>query len=104
MQSWDAVEVLADSQSLTAGDPVSADISEFTNPTVLVTLEDLEASTDDTVTVRVAGEAAKYPVEERTLSGIGANGTFTVDVPQADSIELESSNGVTYSAEVRANA
>lgn len=104
MKSWDEVAVLADSDSLTAGEPVSADITEFTNPTVLVTLEDLEGATDDTATVRVAGEAATYPVEQQTLGGTGADGTFAVDVPQADSIELESGNGVTYSAEVRANA
>lgn len=104
MDAWDAVEVLADSESLDAGTAVTADISELTGPTVLVTLEDLEGSADDTVTIRVVGEAATYQIDQRTISSTDGSDDYTVDVPQADTVELESSNGVTYSAEVRANA
>jgi hypothetical protein len=104
MDSWDAAVQLANSDSLTAGDPVSADTSELTSPTVIATLEDLEGNADDTVTIRIEGKVRTYPVEQRTLSGTGAEGTVTADVPQCERVELESSNGVTYSAEVRANA
>lgn len=102
MDAWDAVRVLADSESLTAGSAVTADISELTNPTVLVTLEDLEGEADDTVTIRVQGEAATYQVDERTISATDGSDDYTVDVPHGDTLEFESANGVTYSAEVRA--
>lgn len=101
MKSWNDAAVLADSESLTAGTPATADITDFTNPVVLVELEDLEAAADDTATVRVVGEAGTYTVDERTLSALGG---YHVDIPQGASVELESSNGVTYSAEVRASA
>lgn len=104
MESWDAVAVLADSASLDAATAVTADISEFTNPTVLVTLEGLEGNADDTVTVRVVGDAATYRIDERTVSSTDGSDDYTLDLPQADEVEFESSNGVTYSAEVRANA
>lgn len=101
MRQWDAFEVIADSESLEAETAVTADISELTSPTVLVELENLEGNADDDTTIRVVGEAATYEIDSRTLSELGS---YTVDIPQADSVEFESSGGVTYSAEVRANA
>ena len=100
MPRWNDSVVLTDSASLAAGTPVSADTADMRNPTVLVALEDLEGAADDTVTVSVVGDAATYEAESRTL---GSTGAYIIDVPQGDSIELESSNGVTYSAEVRAD-
>jgi hypothetical protein len=97
---WNASEVLADSASLDAGSSVSEDVSGLSDPVVLVALEDLEGSADDTATIRVVGAAGTYTVDERTLS---ETGSYTVDIPQVSDVEFESSNGVTYSAEVRAN-
>lgn len=101
MKSWNASAVLADSASLTAGTAVTADITDLTSPTVLVELEDLEGAADDTVTVRVVGAAGTYTIDERTLSALGG---YSVEIPPGDGVELESANGVTYSAEVRADA
>lgn len=100
MDAWDASVILADSDSLDAATAVTGDISEITGPTVLVNLENLEGETDDDATVRVVGAAATYEIDSRTLS---ETGSYTVDVPQATEVEFESNNGVTYSAEVRAN-
>lgn len=100
MARWNAGVVLADSQSLTAGTPVSGDTSTLRNPTVLVNLENLEAAADDTATIRVVGQAATYEVDSRTLSALGS---YAVDVPQAAQVEFESSGGVTYSVEVVAD-
>ena len=100
MPRWNDSVVLADSTSLTANTSVSADTADMRNPTVLVALEDLEGAADDTVTVSVVGDAATYEVDSRTLASTGA---YIVDVPQGDRIELESSNGATYSAEARAD-
>lgn len=101
MRQWDSVATLADSESLEASTAVTADISGFTSPTVLVELENLEESGDDDATIRVVGAVGTYTIDERTLTEAGG---YQVDIPQADSVEFESSNGVTYSAEVRANA
>lgn len=100
MSRWDETAVLADSASLTAGTPATADTASIRDPTVLVKLEGLEGNADDTVTIEIVGEAATYQMDQRTLSSLG---TYSVDIPQAESVELTSSNGVTYSAEVRAN-
>lgn len=100
MSRWNDTAVLADSTSLTAGTPVSAETDELRNPVALVKLENLEGNADDTVTLRVVGAAATYEIDQRTLSATGA---YTVALPQATNVELESSNGVTYSAEVRAD-
>lgn len=100
MTAWDKSVVIANSESLTAGTPVSVDVADLRSPEVLVALEDLEGAADDTVTIRVVGDAGSYEVDERTLS---ATGSYIVEAPQAESLEFESANGVTYSAETRAN-
>lgn len=99
-RQWNAAKVIVDSASLTAGSPTDADTSGLIAPTVVVKLEDLEGNADDTLTVRYDGAAATYEAHTVTLS---ATGTETVDVPQTPRVEIESSNGVTYSAEVRAD-
>lgn len=98
MTRWNAAVTVANSQSLAAGTPETGDISDLRNPTVLVKLEDLEGAADDTAIVRVVGDAATYEIDSRTLSGPGS---YPVEVPQAATVEFESSNGVTYSVEVR---
>lgn len=100
MPAWYESDVIADSESLTAGTAVSASVSQYRSPTVCVALEDLEGSADDTVTVEFTGSAGTYVADERTLSGTDS---FTVEVPQCESVSITSSNGVTYSAEVRSN-
>lgn len=100
MGQWFDAVVVANSASLTAGTPEQAGISRLRSPTVCVALEDLEAAADDTATIRVVGAAGTYEVDSRTLS---AAGSYVVDVPQAQQIEFESANGVTYSVEVRGN-
>lgn len=100
MPQWNAVKTLADSASLTGGTPVSADTSRIKSPVVCVALEDLEGSADDTVTVEIVGTAGSYQVDQRTLSELDS---YIVDAPQADSIEVTSANGVTYSIEVRSD-
>lgn len=100
MPQWSAAKILADSESLAAGATVSADTSRIKSPVVLVGLEDLEGSADDTVTIEVVGAAGTYQVDQRTLS---ETGSYTVNIPQAESVEVTSANGVTYSIEVRAD-
>lgn len=100
MPAWHATKVLADSASLTAGSAVSADVSKYRSPVVCVALEDLEGAADDTVTIEFDGTAGTYEADSRTLS---ATGSYTVEVPQCEAVSVTSSNGVTYSIEVRSN-
>lgn len=100
MVAWDSVAVLANGKSLAANEPETAAVSKFRAPVVCVQLEDLEGGTDDTVTVEFDGDAGTYEADSRTLSNPGS---YTVEVPQCDRVHLTSTNGVTYSAEVRAN-
>ncbi|WP_090615481.1 hypothetical protein [Natrinema salaciae] len=67
---------------------------------VCVALEDLEGSADDTITIEFEGTAGTYEADNRTLS---ETQSYTVDIPQCESVSVTSSNGVTYSIEVRAN-
>lgn len=100
MTAWNDSTVLADSESLTGGTAVTATGLEYHTPVVCVALEDLEGNTDDTVTVEFDGAAATYEADSRTLS---ATGSYTVDLPQCEGVQVTSSNGVTYSIEVRNN-
>lgn len=101
MPRWNDSVVLADNDSLTGGEAVSGDTKKIRAPTVCVRCDDLEGATDDTVTVRVVGDAGTYDVAEETFSAAGESAV--VDVPQAPTVEIESAGGVTYSAEVRTN-
>lgn len=100
MPSWYAAAVIADSQTFTAGQTASASIEQYHTPAVCVNLESLEGNTDDTVTIEIVGEAATYEADSRTLS---STGSYVVDVPQANSVEITSTNGTTLSAEARNN-
>lgn len=100
MSRWNDDVVVADSVSLTAGTAETADISELRDPTVCVVLEGLEGAADDIATIEFVGSAGTYEADQRTLS---ATGSYTVDIPQADTVRFTSSGGVTYSVEVRAN-
>lgn len=100
MPKWYAAAVLADSQTLAAGETVSAGIEQYHTPAVCVSLESLEGNAEDTVTVAIVGDAGTYDVDSRTLT---STGSYVVDVPQADSVELTSANGTTISAEARNN-
>ena len=104
MSSWhQRSSSLIDSASLDAGSAVTADVEEWRSPTVLVTPEDLEGGVEDTVTVRAVGDVGTYRIDERTISTTDGSDDYTIDVPQCETTEFESSNGVTYSAEVREN-
>lgn len=103
MPAWNETATLADSKSLTAGTAVSALVEKFRAPVICVALEDLEGNADDTVTIEFVGAAGTYQADQRTLSATDGSDDYTVDVPQCEQIKLTSSNGVTYSAEVRAN-
>lgn len=101
MTEWNKSVVIADSKSLTAGTPTGVDTSGLRAPTVIVKLENLEGSADDTLTIRYDGIAATYEADERTNSTVPTS--YAVNIPQSPRAEVESSNGVTYSVEVRAN-
>lgn len=100
MSRWNDYAVVANSLSLTAGTAETAVTDELRDPVVCVALEDLEGATDDTATIEIVGAAATYEIDSRTISAVGS---YTVDVPQADTVRFTSSNGVTYSVEVRAD-
>ena len=100
MPAWHASSVLADSATFTAGESKSANIEGYHTPAVCVSLESLEGNADDTLTVEIVGDAGTYEVDSRTLS---ATGSYVVDVPQADTVQLTSTNGTTLSAEARNN-
>ena len=100
MPARDAAAVIADSKTFTAGETATALIDGYHTPAICVSLENLEGNADDTVTIAIVGDAGTYEVDSRTLSGTGS---YVVDVPQADSVELTSTNGTTISAEARNN-
>ena len=95
-----ASAVLADSKAFAAAETVTADVSQYHTPAICVALEALDGSADDTLTIEIVGDAGTYEVDERTLS---AAGSYVVDVPQADEVQLTSANGTTISAEARNN-
>jgi hypothetical protein len=101
MPAWNVAEAIVDSVSLTAGDPVDADVQQIPAPIVCVELEDLEGAADDTLTVRFDGGVATYTAHEETLA---ETASVTVEVPRTNRVEIESSGGVTYSAEVRSRS
>ena len=102
MSSWDDETIIADSESLTAGNATAAGapVDDYHTPVVCVSLEDLEGNADDTVTIEFDGVAATYEADSRTLS---SPQTYTVDLPQCEDVQVTSTNGVTYSIEVRNN-
>ena len=100
MPAWNDSAVLADSKTFTAGETVTASVEKYHTPAVCVALENLEGNADDTITIEIVGNAGTYEVDSRTLS---ATGSYVVDVPQADTVELTSTNGTTISAEARNN-
>ncbi|MUV59982.1 hypothetical protein [Halobacterium sp. CBA1126] len=102
MPPWHASAVLADSKSLTAGEAVGWTFpgAGYHTPVVCINLEDLEGNTDDTLTVAFDGDAATYEEDSRTLSEVQS---YTVDLPQCEGVQVTSSNGCTYSVEVRNN-
>ncbi|QLG47898.1 hypothetical protein [Natrinema halophilum] len=100
MPAWHDSAVLADSESLTAGQAVELVGVEYHTPVVCVKLEDLEGNADDTVTIEFDGAAATYEADERTLS---ETTSYTVALPQCEGVSVTSSNGCTYSIEVRNN-
>ncbi|WP_135852614.1 hypothetical protein [Halorussus salinus] len=103
MPAWHAAAVLADSESLTAGEAVQFNFSSgggYHTPVVCVALEDLEGNADDTLTIEFDGAAATYEADVQTLS---ETTTYTVDLPQCEGVRATSSNGCTYSIEVRNN-
>ena len=100
MPAWDDSAVIADSKTFAAAETVTASIEGFHTPAICVALEGLGGNADDTLTVEIVGDAGEYVVDERTL---GATGSYIVDVPQADTVQLTSANGTTISAEARNN-
>ncbi|MFC4549384.1 MULTISPECIES: hypothetical protein [Halorussus] len=100
MPAWDASTVLATSKTFGASETVSASVDGYHTPAVCVALEGLNGNADDTITIEIVGDAGTYDVDSRTLN---ATGSYVVDVPQADTVQLTSANGTTISAEVRNN-
>lgn len=100
MTAWDASAIIADSATFNAGETKSASVDGYHTPAVCVFLENLEGNADDTLTVEIVGDAGTYEVDSRTLS---STGSYVVDVPQADTVQLTSQNGTTISAEARNN-
>lgn len=100
MPKWYDSATIADSTAFGAGETKTANVSKYHTPAVCVSLESLDGSADDTITVAITGSVGTYEIDERTLS---AAGSYVVDVPQADTVELTSANGTTISAEARNN-
>ena len=95
-----ASTIIADSAAFSADETRSADVGGYHTPAVCVALEDLGGSANDTFTIEIVGVVGTYEVDSRELS---ATGSFVVDVPQAEQVQLTSANGTTISAEVRNN-
>lgn len=100
MPSWYDSATIADNKTFSGGGTASADIEEFHTPAICVSLDDLDGETDDTITVEIVGDVGTYEVDERTLS---STGSYIVEAPQADTVELTSANGTKISAEARNN-
>lgn len=100
MPAWDAVKVIADSEEFTAGETRNALIEGFRTPVVCVALEDIGGLSSDTMTIEIVGEAGTYTADESDRSSAGS---YTVEIPQAKSVSVTSSDGATYSIEVRSN-
>lgn len=105
MTSWyDRSVTLADNKSFSAGGTATADVSGIRSPTVLVTPDSI-GGTDDTLTIRAKTSLSNgaYRIDQRTVSATDGSDDYTVDVPQCETVEIESANGETHTAEVREN-
>lgn len=100
MTAWDDDTTIANSKTFQAGETASADVEGYHSPAVCVNLESLNSNAEDTITIGIVGAAATYDVDSRTLSSLGS---YVVDVPQCDRVEVSSSNGTTLSCEARNN-
>jgi hypothetical protein len=100
MPPWYASATIADSATFNAGETKTADIDQFHTPAVCVDVESLEGNADDTITIEVVGDVGTYELDSRTVS---STGSYIVDAPQADTVEVTSANGSTISAEARNN-
>ncbi|WP_435346025.1 hypothetical protein [Haloarchaeobius sp. HRN-SO-5] len=100
MPNWYASAIIANSKTFTAGETATASVAQYHTPAVCVALENLEGNADDTITIEIVGDAGTYEVDSRTLS---STGSYVVDVPQADTVQVTSANGTTLSTEARNN-
>lgn len=100
MPPWYESTPIADSKTFAAAETATASIGLYHTPAICVDLENLEGNADDTLTIEIVGAVGTYEVDERTLS---ETGSYVVDVPQADTVQLTSANGTTISAEARNN-
>jgi len=100
MPAWNDSVAIADSKTFGAGETATASIDGYHTPAICVDVENLEGNGDDTLTIAIGGDVGTYEVDSRTLANTGS---YVVDVPQADSVELTSANGSTISAEARNN-
>jgi len=100
MPAWYDSTVIADSQTFAADETASASVDRYHTPAICVALENLEGNADDTLTIEIVGAAGTYEIDSRTLS---ETGSYVVDVPQVDEVQLTSANGSTISAEARNN-
>lgn len=95
MVSRTASRVIADGATFAAGETRSVDVSGFHTPSVCI-----DVGGADTVTVEIVGDAGTYTVDERSP---GSATSYIVDCPQADQIQVTSTDGTTISAEARNN-
>lgn len=100
MPTWYATRVIAQQKSFSEGETVTADIDEYQEPMVCVSLDSLNGMGGDVSTIAFQGDAGTYTVSEKYLSNTGS---YTVKIPQSNYVEFTSANGATYSAEVRSN-
>jgi hypothetical protein len=100
MAAWDDPTVIANSKTFNAGETAEALVDDYHTPAVCVSLESLEGSADDTITVEIDGTATTYEADKRTLN---STGSYIVEVPQADAVSVTSANGTTITAEARNN-
>ncbi|MEA5387120.1 hypothetical protein VB779_08665 [Haloarculaceae archaeon H-GB11] len=103
MPKWYESAVLADSKTFNAGETVSANVQQYHTPAVCVTLEGLDGSADDTISIEIVGDAGTYRVDQRTVSATDGSDDYVLDIPQADTVKLTSANGTVISAEARNN-
>lgn len=99
MVRWNKSIVLLDNEELVAGTPQTFDISRVRAPVIFVKRLD-DAGGNETVTVRLVGDAGTYQIHHEDLN---EEESFLAKVPNCEEIELESSATLNYVVEARSN-
>lgn len=88
---------VADNAAITS--PIETNIRDLEHVTILVR-PDAIAGTDDTVTVSVDANGHAYQVDERTVTAVDGSDDYSLELPDAETVTVETANGETFTIDL----